>query len=216
MAMFSKNVQNILFYVAVLIILYGAYKALFTVQEGKRGCNKACKKKRKRKRKRTQKKRQRKAKKDCIKKRKTYKDVKFRLTKNKRKCVAVQDCENGTERVLSNNFKCSIPIDESISKQNNGADVTLDKCKFLKLNGKEGAEDNYLCDSQSADDAQNEKVPLQIPSKYNFNAWDFCNYSAGKVEGLFDMEEIDSDNVNDILNDIGVENNCCPHADGCA
>ena len=34
MAMFSKNVQNILFTLAVLIILYGAYKALFPSQEG--------------------------------------------------------------------------------------------------------------------------------------------------------------------------------------
>ena len=35
MAIFSKKVQNILFTLAVLIILYGVYKALFTVQEGK-------------------------------------------------------------------------------------------------------------------------------------------------------------------------------------
>ena len=39
MAMFSKNVQNILFYIAVLIILYGAYKAIANIHERAKGKN---------------------------------------------------------------------------------------------------------------------------------------------------------------------------------
>jgi len=35
MALFSKNTQSILTYLAILIILYGAYKAIFNIREGK-------------------------------------------------------------------------------------------------------------------------------------------------------------------------------------
>ena len=36
MPMINKSVQNVLFSMTILIILYGAHKALFTVQEGKK------------------------------------------------------------------------------------------------------------------------------------------------------------------------------------
>lgn len=39
MAMFSKDVKNFLFTLAILVILYGAYKIFFTVREGKKGKN---------------------------------------------------------------------------------------------------------------------------------------------------------------------------------
>jgi len=34
MMTFSKNTQNILTYLAIIIILYGAYKAMFQLREG--------------------------------------------------------------------------------------------------------------------------------------------------------------------------------------
>jgi len=73
--MFSKNVQNILFTLAILIILYGAYKALFTVQEGKKDGS------RRRKSKRKSNKRKRKSNKSNKRKRKSN-------TSNKRKRIS--------------------------------------------------------------------------------------------------------------------------------
>lgn len=37
MAMFSKDTKMILKYLAILIIFYGAYKAMFNLREGKKG-----------------------------------------------------------------------------------------------------------------------------------------------------------------------------------
>jgi hypothetical protein len=37
MTMFSKNTKTILTYLAILIIFYGAYKAVFNLKEGKKG-----------------------------------------------------------------------------------------------------------------------------------------------------------------------------------
>ena len=195
MSHFSKNVQNILFSLAVLIILYGAYKALFTINEGVLGVKRFT------------------AKKECNeikskKKRRLFSVSKLPGKTGAKKWACMEKCKKGQELTnVDGKVKC---------RTTKGESGPLKRCEIKTS----GSISNTLCERPFP-----LKIPSEYKGTVPgfSSAQDFCNKTSGSFENIIvgdddvpveaDIGKFYRDDIGTFIDELGKANECCAHKD---